>query len=130
LLRLLGPGLARVVSLTTGVTAAEVISKVEELKPAVVCLGNIPPLSHARARYLCKRLRMRHPQLPIVAGSWGGAVEDAPPAELVAAGASRVGLTLAETRQILVPLLQLAPHLEAAREQIEPGGRGADRGVG
>jgi hypothetical protein len=100
LARLLGPERAQVVLLAPGATASEVLQKVVELHPVAVCLGAIPPQSVPRSRYLCKRLRGRFPELPILAGCWPGPEgnkEEAHFATQLAAGASRVATTLSET---------------------------------
>src|SRR5262249_26987346 len=67
----------------------------------------------ARARYLCKRLRSRHEQLPIIAAVWGAGADEQLASQLRAAGATRVVTTLAEARAQVVPLLQVARHVEA-----------------
>ena len=55
---------------------AEVLSLVEQTSPAFLCIGLVPPGGFAQTRYLCKRLRISFPQLPIVIGCWGGTTEE------------------------------------------------------
>ncbi len=110
--RLIAPGQARCSVVSTTATAAEVVARVEEEEPAVVCLVSLPPVGSARARYLCKRLRARNAQLPIIAGVLGAGGDGGVAAQLRGAGATHVTTTLAETRGQLVPLLQVARHLE------------------
>jgi hypothetical protein len=45
----------------------ECIQKVEEEKPGVVCVAAVPPFGYVHARYLCRRLRNRFPDLKVVA---------------------------------------------------------------
>jgi hypothetical protein len=65
----------------------------------------------AHTRYLLKRVRARFQDVAIVVGRWGvtqGPGEDGTP--LMAAGANRVGTTLAQTRDHILELLPLAAH--------------------
>lgn len=50
---------------------SEMLQLAEEWKPAVICISSLPPGGLARTRYLCKRLRMRFPQIKILVGRWG-----------------------------------------------------------
>ncbi len=112
--RVLGRGRARLDIISSKATAAEVVQRVADEKPPLVCIASVPPRSNAQARYLCKRLRAKFPQLPVVVGCWGGREEDAKAADhLRAAGASQVTTSLRETRLHVAPLLQIASHLEA-----------------
>jgi predicted PurR-regulated permease PerM len=111
--RLIAPAKARYVVVSPEATAAEVLARVEQAEPAVVCLLSLPPGGSARARYLCKRLRARHAQLPIVAAIPGAGGDEPFVAQLRSAGATQVATTLAEARGQAVPLLQVARHLEA-----------------
>jgi hypothetical protein len=45
----------------------ECIQEVEKRKPRVVCVAAVPPFGYVHARYLCRRLRARFPELKIVA---------------------------------------------------------------
>lgn len=110
--RLLTPSKARIQILSPEATAAEMLSTIEQQEPAVVCVASLPPAGGARARYLCKRLRARFPQLPIIAGVWGNALQETLLDQLRSAGATQIARTLAETRGHLIPLLQVAQHLE------------------
>jgi len=82
--------------------ATELVGLVMELRPAVVCIGSLPPGGLAHTRYLCKRLRARFPNLKILAGRWGlrrGLEENRD--QLLEAGADEVANTLLETRRHL-----------------------------
>ena len=50
---------------------AELLEKVAEEQPALVCLVATPPGGLAHTRYLCKRLRARFPDFKILVCRWG-----------------------------------------------------------
>jgi predicted PurR-regulated permease PerM len=99
--------------------ASDVVDLVDSERPGILCIGAIPPGGLAQTRYLCKRLRARHPQLKILVGRWGlkdeGRVKNRE--QLAAAGADRVAFTLADT---LVQLQQLAMLSSSAPTPREP----------
>jgi hypothetical protein len=64
-----------------------------------------------QARYLCKRLRARFPNLKIVVGRWGVGSDDSN--SILIAGADRVGTTMIETREQMIQLSQISSHSEA-----------------
>lgn len=45
----------------------ECIQQVDHHKPRVVCVAAVPPFGYVHARYLCRRLRARFPELKVVA---------------------------------------------------------------
>jgi predicted PurR-regulated permease PerM len=96
--------------------SAEVISRISEEKPALVCIASLPPSGFAHTRYLCKRLRAHFPEMKILVGCWGLEDDrDRTRKRLSAAGADSVGYTLLETRGQLVPLIQVYSHAPPAR---------------
>jgi predicted PurR-regulated permease PerM len=96
--------------------SAEVISRISEEKPCVVCIASLPPSGFAHTRYLCKRLRAHFPEMKILAGCWGLEDDhDRTRKRLTAAGADSVGFRLIETRGQLVPLIQVYAHAPPAR---------------
>jgi predicted PurR-regulated permease PerM len=108
----------RVEVLSSKSLAAEVVSRVQEEGPALVCLGSLPPGGLAQARYVCKRLRMHFPDLKIVVGRWGQMdnverLRD----RLREAGADFVGTSLQETRAQVTPLLDQQVHTQAATKE-------------
>jgi CheY-like chemotaxis protein len=128
--QLLGPAGCQFQVLSSETLAAELLSRIEEEQPALVCIATLPPAGLAGARYLCKRLRGRFPDLKIVVGRWGQ-VEKREEAEsrLLAAGAESVTTSMLATRSELLPLLQVAsaqsasegPAIKAAsRERQSP----------
>jgi predicted PurR-regulated permease PerM len=87
---------------------AEVLAAVEQATPACICVASLPPGGLAHTRYLIKRLRARFQDMCIVAGRWSATLEiahDVGP--LMAAGASRVGATLTETREHVLEMVPL-----------------------
>lgn len=45
----------------------ECVQEVDKRKPRVVCIAAVPPFGYVHARYLCRRLRERFPELKVVA---------------------------------------------------------------
>jgi predicted PurR-regulated permease PerM len=97
---------------------AEVVAQAEQVQPRCVCVAALPPGGLAQTRYLVKRLRTRFADGCILVGRWGvggGPGDDA--TAFVGAGATRVGPTLAATRdQVLemVPLVSVGPLARSA----------------
>jgi predicted PurR-regulated permease PerM len=83
--------------------AAEVVAHVEAERPPVVCIGSVAHGGLSQARHLCKRLRFRFPDLPLIVGRYGFHRELAADRDsLVAAGATAVPTTIEETQQALM----------------------------
>ncbi|MFA6242981.1 MAG: hypothetical protein WC655_18720, partial [Candidatus Hydrogenedentales bacterium] len=81
---------------------AELVTQVTKGKPSLVCIGALPPGGLAHTRYLCKKLRARHPDLKIIVGRWGlqdNVTENRDQLEEV--GADLIATTLLETRKQL-----------------------------
>jgi predicted PurR-regulated permease PerM len=92
---------------------SEAIATVEARPPAAVVIGALADAGHAlHLRYLCKRLRSRFPDIPIVVGWWGeDGGDDIASEAMVTAGASRVTVRLSEA---CAHLHELAPLQRAA----------------
>jgi predicted PurR-regulated permease PerM len=102
--------------------AAEMVSLVEQKQPRLVCIGAIAPGGLAHARYLCKRIRARLPQVRILVGRWGfDANLENSRATLTSAGADRIAATLVEARHQLLQLI----HLEPSENHPAPARRAA-----
>ncbi len=89
--------------------AAEVVAHAEQAQPSCVCVAALPPGGLSHTRYLLKRLRAHFSESCIVVGRWGvgaGPQDEAP--RIVAAGATRVGGTLAVTRDQILEVVPLA----------------------
>jgi predicted PurR-regulated permease PerM len=112
LTRVLPAGLARVERIGTEATAAEVVARIQECKPVLVLLSVVPPTGSVRARYLAKRIQGAAPELPIIAGVWGPIEANDPLlVQFTASGVRQVGTSLKEVRSLIVPILQVRPHL-------------------
>ncbi len=96
--------------------ASEIVALVEEREPAAVLVGALAGAGHSRhLRYLCKRLRARFPDLPIVLGWWGADADAAARTEMLEAGADRLAVTLGEADGQLQELVRLErPPIAAA----------------
>jgi predicted PurR-regulated permease PerM len=93
---------------------SDAIALVDAQEPAAVLIGAMAGGGHAlHLRNLCKRLRARFPDLPIVVGWWGAdGGDEAARDAMVAAGADRVTVSLAEA---CAKLQELAPLRRASR---------------
>jgi len=100
----------RVESVTTRILPVELEARIEREKIALLFISVIPPGGLPQCRYLCRRLRRRFPDLPIVVGYFGKAREfDKLLVQLRAAGASYVNTSIGQTRgQILAMLPTMA----------------------
>jgi predicted PurR-regulated permease PerM len=99
LAQLLQPDGVRVEVFSTGDLPAEVETRVEREDPALVFIAILPPGGIVQARYLCRRIRKRFADLPIVVGYWGDERHyDKVLARLGSAGASYVTTSLVQTR--------------------------------
>jgi len=52
------------------ILVGEMLTQVAEQGTRVVCISALPPFATTHARYLCKRLRPKFPELQIVVGLW------------------------------------------------------------
>lgn len=91
----------------TALLTTEVLSLVEQTSPALICIGLVPPGGFAQTRYVCKRLRISFPQLPIIIGCWGGTTEEEEHLTLLRLDSlTYIGTTLLETRHQIMQLPQ------------------------
>jgi hypothetical protein len=119
LAQLLKPDGCIVEAISTRALPAEVEAKVEEEGPALVFVAILPPGGLVQARYLCKRLRKRFGELPIVVGYWGDAQHyDRVLARLRSVGASYVTTSLLQSRSQIRALVT-----RAAGASPEPSSR-------
>jgi hypothetical protein len=105
--QLLDPDRYEVDLTKTPLLTSEVVARVVDTRPALVCIGAVPPGGLAQARYLCKRLRARFPELKIVVGRWGLREDtDETLAHLRSEGIDYVGTSLRDTRDEVMRLVQ------------------------
>lgn len=105
---------------TSQTVSSDIVARVTSESPGAICLVALPPGGVSQSRYLCKRLRARFAQLPILICRWGEPVEDSEEQLLRSAGATQIGATLEQTREQVLPLLKVAAHLQAL--PLEAGG--------
>ena len=97
--RLLRPDGFDVQARSTRTLPTDVETTIERESPALVFIAVVPPGGLVQAGYLCRRLRKRFPDLPIVVGYWGNPRQyDRLLVRLRKAGASYVTTSLAQTR--------------------------------
>jgi hypothetical protein len=93
---------------------AELVAHVTDEKSTLICIGALPPGGLAHTRYLCKRLRTRHPKLKIIVGRWGLKDHaDLNREQLQEVGADLMATTLLETRKQLNDWLPVLAYEEA-----------------
>jgi hypothetical protein len=111
--QLLDPTRSALEIVSPDILTAEVLSLIEQQRVGLVCIAALPPGALAPTRYLCKRLRVRFPELKIVVGRWGftGNVQE-DRTRLLSAGADEVAMTLRETRSHVMELIPLLSTLE------------------
>jgi hypothetical protein len=88
---------------------SEVIARITEKKPALICIASLPPDGLAQTRSLCKRVRLQFPNIKILIGRWGndsnGSTDN-----LLLAGADKVGKTMIESREQVAQISQIISH--------------------
>jgi predicted PurR-regulated permease PerM len=109
--QLLDPARYKLTIMSDETLASEVINRIAEQSPALVCIASLPPGGLAQTRYLCKRLRKRFPDLKIIVGRWGNRSEH-DDNSLLAAGADHVETTISETCDHVIQMSQISPHTE------------------
>ena len=87
----LTPVVAAVEALTS-----ELVESVETIEADLVVVSVLPPLPQRDSRLLCRRLRKRYPDLPILVGFWDGSPEEATRPLFAAKGDGEIVTTLAE----------------------------------
>lgn len=103
--------------LSTDRLSAEMVEKIQQVKPTVVCIGSLPPGGLSQARYLCKRIRQEAPDIKILVGRWGEKEHtERMEARLHDAGADGVATTLHDSCAQIVPLLQVAANSQPDSE--------------
>jgi hypothetical protein len=106
--------------LSSAALAAEVIARVREENPALVCIAAVAPDGLVQVRYLSKRLSASFPDLKLVIGRWGlgefDQNEGSLPEEV-----GELGSTLLQTRDQITNLRQLILDVDSeTRTEILP----------
>src|SRR4029079_6973572 len=98
---------ARVASTQT--LSGEMLEQVSAESISVVCISALPPLAAAHARYLCKRLPPKFPELKLIVGVWQtGGISTKTKDRLVATGIDKLVTTLSEASSELERISQNA----------------------
>jgi hypothetical protein len=97
--RLLPPDEVRVRVAPAGGLVSETVAFVQELSPALICVGSLGVGRFGRVRHLVKRLRAASPDVPILVGRWGAPRVIGDRQALWASGASEVATSVAEARR-------------------------------
>lgn len=106
----LAPHGVRVEALDTRLLPADVVARVAEVGACAVVVSVMPPGGLAQAAYLCRLLRRRHPDLPIVVARWGGVAQyDQLLVRLRQVGASYLTTSIAQTAAQLRSAARGAP---------------------
>ncbi len=116
--QLFDPFTCEIEQLSTATLVSEVLMAVEKGSPDLICITALPPGGFTQARYLCKRLRTRFPEVRIVVVRPGiPADTDKSSQRLTEAGADTVATSLTEARtqatQLLLPALVRSVELDS-----------------
>ena len=89
--------------------SGEMLEQVTAESISVVCISALPPLAATHARYLCKRLRLKLPELKLIVGLWQtGDITTKTKERLVATGIDKLVTTLSEASNELDRISQNA----------------------
>ena len=100
---LLKPSGVRLTILSATGSPLSVSDKVEQLECGLIVMSHLPPLGLTRTRYLIKRLRARHPDIPMVVGFWDVKADPVQVAEqLRSSSAYHVALSVAAARTMIL----------------------------
>jgi hypothetical protein len=117
--RLLDPERTELEIVPSEILSSEVISRVREKNPSIICVGSLDPDPVGPIRYLCKRMRERYPSVRILVGRWGASPKPASERDqLIAAGADYVSTSLIEAHNQLTHLMPIAESEAHARQQL------------
>jgi predicted PurR-regulated permease PerM len=120
--RLLDPRVCAAEVLSTDHLVSEIVTRVGEGHPAIVCIGSLPPGGLSHTRLICKRLRASFPDLKIVVGRWGLPTdsEKGNREQLLEVGADQFGTSMQETAVQLVQLQQLLQSVAGSEGSRHP----------
>jgi predicted PurR-regulated permease PerM len=100
---LLKPSGVRLTILSATGSPLRVSDKVEQLECGLIVMSHLPPLGLTRTRYLIKRVRARHPDIPMVVGFWDVKADPVQVAEqLRSSSAYHVALSVAAARTMIL----------------------------
>ena len=100
---MLKPSGVRLTILSATGSPLSVSDKVEQLGCGLIVMSHLPPLGLTPTRYLIKRLRARHPDIPMVVGFWDVKADPVQVAEqLRSSSAYHVALSVAAARTMIL----------------------------
>jgi hypothetical protein len=105
--RLVDPKVCCIETVSSQQLVSEIIARVADKRPSIVCIVALPSGGLAQTRLLCKRLRSRFNRLKIVIGRWGMTDVENERAQLRLAGTEYFATTIHDTMAQLVQLGQL-----------------------
>jgi predicted PurR-regulated permease PerM len=114
LARMLDPNCWDVEVLTTNTLSSELLARIAEKHPNMICIAALPPGGLTHTRYLCKRLRLRFPDVKIIVARCGlesSAEENI--GLLHQAGADFITTSLADTKAQLAAWRRIVPGSES-----------------
>ena len=89
--------------------ASELVQFAETSHANAVFISAVSLGGGRRIRYLCKRLRAKLPELPIIVGCWGRHPQPVVELRLKQAGATRIVSTLREASDAIQQMSRCAP---------------------
>jgi len=99
--------------------ASEMLEIVEKYDAKLVCISALPPSALAHARYLCKRVRGRMKNVPVVIGLWGAKIDAKKAlARLACSDKDRVVRSLSEARSEITPVVSVKKEPEPKHEEV------------
>ena len=122
LAQLLATGECLVQSVSFTAAASELVDLVEKRKPDVVCISATPPAAVMHARHLCRQVRGRFPEVPVVVGLWNAQGDLSKAKTRIGGGATtHVVATLAEAQQQVRLLIQPPVRRSDGTAQLKTG---------
>jgi predicted PurR-regulated permease PerM len=116
---LLKPNGCDIEVVSTKALPAEIEARMEQSMPSLVFIAVLPPGGLVQARYLCKRLRKRFPDLSIVVGYWGKAHDfDKLFRQVRSAGGNYLATSLLQARSQIDTLIHPAVPEKAALQEV------------
>ncbi len=122
LAQLLGTSECLVQSVSFMTTAGEVVDRIESRKPDVICISATPPVAVLHARHLCKQVRSRFPNVPVVVGLWNAQGDLSKVKTRIGGTKTYVVASLAEAQKQVRLLIQ--PILRRSDQQLPDSGPG------
>ncbi|MGA2062885.1 MAG: hypothetical protein ABSG67_20620, partial [Thermoguttaceae bacterium] len=119
LAQLLGTGECLVQSVSFTAAAGDLVDFVERRKPDVVCISATPPAAVMHARHLCKHVRGRFPEVPVVVGLWNAQGDLSKAKTRIGGGSTTHVVAMLAEAQEQVRLL-IEPLLPPPEKQVQP----------